>query len=96
MIHSEIRCDGCGIVGPSKGQAYARWRGHVARNELHEQGWKVGEPHGKDHCPKCAAEGAGDCGWMARLGSMTGKEIQFSENRLTAEKESLIEEAREF
>jgi len=75
MIHSEIRCDGCGIVGSTTGQAYAKWRGHVARRELHEQGWKVGEPHGKDYCPKCVAEEAGDCGWMARQGSMTEKEI---------------------
>ena len=86
MIHSEIRCDGCGIVGPSKGQAYARWRGHVARDELRTSGWRVGEPHGKDYCPKCVAEDAGDCGWMGRQGSMTEKEIQLSENRLTAEK----------
>ena len=86
MIRNEIICDGCGIIGSAKGQAYARWRGHVARDELHEQGWKVGEQRGKDYCQKCVDEDAGDCGWTARQGSMTEKEIQLSENRLTVEK----------
>ena len=86
MIHSEIRCDGCGIVGSAKGQAYARWRAHVAREELRNRGWRVACLRGKDYCPICVAEDAGDCGWMARQGSMTEKEIQLSENRLTAEK----------
>lgn len=86
MIRSEIICDGCGIKGVADFYRYNRWLAHIGRNELHEQGWKVGEPHGKDYCPKCVAEEAGDCGWMARQGSMTEKEIQLSENRLTAEK----------
>jgi len=71
MIRSEIICDGCGIIGSAKGQAYARWRGHVAREELRSRGWRVGKPRGTDYCPKCVAEDDGDCGWMARQGSMT-------------------------
>jgi len=56
MIHSEIRCDGCGIVGSATGQVYSRWRGHVARDELRNRGWRVGEPGGKDYCPICVAQ----------------------------------------
>ena len=72
MIRSEIICDGCGIKGEADFYRYNRWKAHIGRSELHEQGWKVGEPHGKDHCPKCVAEDSGDCGWMARQGAGGG------------------------
>ena len=72
MIRSEIICDGCGIKGEADFYRYNRWKAHIGRSELHEQGWKVGEPHGKDHCPKCVAEDSGDCGWKARQGAGGG------------------------
>jgi len=59
MIRSEIICDGCGIKGVADFYRYNRWLAHIGRNEIHEQGWKVGEPHGKDYCPKWVTNDSG-------------------------------------
>jgi hypothetical protein len=52
MIHSEVRCDGCGVVGWVNGHAHGTWRAHQARSILQEKGWRCGA-RGHDWCPLC-------------------------------------------
>ena len=53
MIHSEIRCDNCGVVAPYCGIVRGRWRAHAVRIQAHSMGWDVGLKGGKDLCPHC-------------------------------------------
>lgn len=42
-IIQTVVCDGCGAEGAEG----------VSRDELHEAGWRVRAPGGKDFCPEC-------------------------------------------
>ena len=54
MIHTSIRCNGCGCEEPVVRAAdNGQLQPHSVRTRLEKLGWRVGLPGGKDYCPDC-------------------------------------------